>query len=199
MIASVILAAGASRRMGTPKALLDYRGETFLDRLIRVLGAATDPVIVVLGHQAARIRAGVSGNAHFVMNPEPERGQLSSLQTGLAALPSEAEGVAFLPMDCPAVGEQTVARLAHAFVERNPETLLVIPRCKDGAVYHRGHPVFASRAIAAEILALPDGAQARDVIHSHIPGTQYVDVEDRGILMDVDDPAGYRQLLESLP
>jgi molybdenum cofactor cytidylyltransferase len=185
--------------MGTPKALLDYRGETFLDRLIRVLGTVTDPVIVVLGHHAAQIRAGVGSHARFVINPEPDRGQLSSLQTGLAALPAEAQGVAFIPMDCPAVREETVFRLAQAFLARDPETQLVIPRCKDGTLYHRGHPVFASRTIAAEILALPVIAQARDVIHSQIPRTQYVDVDDRGILTDVDDPAAYLHLLESLP
>jgi molybdenum cofactor cytidylyltransferase len=194
-IASIILAAGASSRMGTPKALLDYRGETFLDRLIRVLGAVTDPVIVVLGHHAEQIRSGVRGQARFAINPEPERGQLSSLQTGLAGLPPEAEGVAFIPMDCPAVREETVARLAQTFLARDRETLLVIPRCGND----RGHPVFAARAIAEEILALPSGAQARDVIHRHIPSTQYVDVDDPGILTDVDDPAAYRHLLESLP
>src|SRR5262249_39848884 len=84
VIASVLLAAGASRRMGTPKALLDYRGETFLDRLIRVTGAVCDPVIVVLGHHAQEIRGRVKSAAHFVVNPDPERGQLSSLQTALA-------------------------------------------------------------------------------------------------------------------
>jgi molybdenum cofactor cytidylyltransferase len=199
VIASVILAAGASSRMGTPKALLDYRGETFLDRLIRVLGAVTDPAIVVLGHHVTQIRAGVrsaaQSNVQFVINPEPERGQLSSLQTGLAALPPDAEGVAFIPMDCPAVREETVARLADAFLARDPETLLVIPRRGD----QRGHPVFAARAIAEEILGLPSAAKASDVIHRHIPRTQYVDVDDPGILTDVDDPAAYRSLLESLP
>jgi molybdenum cofactor cytidylyltransferase len=185
--------------MGTPKALLDYRGETFLDRLIRVLGTATDPVIVVLGHHVAQIRAGLrsaaQSNARFAINPEPERGQLSSLQTGLAAMPHDAEGFAFIPMDCPAVREETVARLARAFLARDPETLLVIPRRGE----NRGHPVFAARAIAEEILALPSEAKASDVIHRHVPRTQYVDVEDRGILTDVDDPAAYRHLLESLP
>jgi molybdenum cofactor cytidylyltransferase len=199
-IASVILAAGASSRMGTPKALLDYRGETFLDRLIRVLGAVTDPVIAVLGYHAAQIRDRVRGPAQFVINPQPERGQLSSLQTGLAALPDHAQGFAFIPMDCPAVREETVVHLARNFLTRRPETLLVIPRCKDDrGEDHRGHPVFAARAIAEEILALPSDAQARDVIHGHVPQTQYVDVEDRGILTDIDDPAAYRHLLESLP
>jgi molybdenum cofactor cytidylyltransferase len=191
--------------MGTPKALLEYRGETFLDRLIRVLGAVTDPVIVVLGHHLAPIlekstRAGVLGHAQFVINPQPERGQFSSLQSGLLQLPPEAQGFAFIPLDCPAVREETVARLAQTFLERDPKTLLVIPRCKDERgghpEVHRGHPVFASRAIAEEILALPSEAQARDVIHRHVSRTQYVDVDDRGICTDIDDPAAYLQLLE---
>jgi molybdenum cofactor cytidylyltransferase len=196
---SIILAAGASSRMGTPKALLDYRGETFLDRLIRVLGAVTDPVIVVLGYHAEEIRSSARGDAKFVINPAPERGQLSSLKTGLAALPPDAGDFAFIPMDCPAVGEETVARLAQAFLGRDSATLLVIPRIKNHHEYQRGHPVFASRAIAEELLALPANGQARDVIHRHVPRTQYVDVDDRGILTDVDDPAAYRHLLESLP
>ena len=189
--------------MGTPKALLDYRGETFLDRLIRVLGAVTDPVIVVLGHHAEQIREGVrstaQSNARFVINPEPERGQLSSLQTGLAALPRDAEGFAFIPMDCPAVGEATVARLAQAYLARDPGTLLVIPRIKNDLGDQRGHPVFGARAIAEELLGLLSDGKASDVIHRQIPRTEYVDVDDRGILTDVDDPAAYRHLLESLP
>lgn len=193
MIASVILAAGASSRMGSPKALLEYRGETFLGRLIRVLGTVSDPVIVVLGHHAARIREVVRDGAMFVINPEPERGQLSSLQTGIAAVPAEAEGFAFIPMDCPAVRESTVRRLAESFAARQPETLFVIPRLGD----KRGHPVFATARIAAEILALPVDGQARDVVHRHVPQTGYVDVDDAGILADIDDREAYRKLVES--
>jgi molybdenum cofactor cytidylyltransferase len=196
VIASVVLAAGASRRMGTPKALLEFRGETFLDRLIRITGAVCQPVIVVLGHQAAEIRSGLrNAAAEFVMNPEPERGQLSSLQTALAALPEHAEGFAFMPMDCPAVREDTLARLAEAFHRRDPKTLLVIPRFGGD---QRGHPVFATRRIAEELLALPPaGAAARDIVHGHVGETEYVDVEDAGILTDVDDPDAYRRLLEA--
>jgi molybdenum cofactor cytidylyltransferase len=184
--------------MGTPKALLDYRGETFLERLIRVLGAVTDPVIVVLGYHAAEIqsktRVDINGRAGFVINPDPARGQLSSLQTGLAALPPDAEGFAFIPMDCPAVREDTVELLAAVFPARHPEVLFVIPRCNG----HRGHPVFAARPIAEELLALPATGKASDVVHLHVPRTQYIDVDDPGILTDIDDREGYRKLLETL-
>jgi molybdenum cofactor cytidylyltransferase len=179
--------------MGSPKALLDYRGATFLDRLIRILGTVSDPVIAVLGYHAAEIRSRAGGGARIVVNPAPERGQLSSLQTGLAALPEEAEGFAFMPIDCPAVHEDTVQSLAAAFAARDPETLFVIPRHGD----KRGHPVFGTRQIADELLALPLSAKASDVVHGHVDRTKYLDVDDPGILVDVDDPAAYRRLVET--
>jgi molybdenum cofactor cytidylyltransferase len=192
VILGIILAAGASRRMGAPKALLDYRGETFLDRLIRVVGTVAEP-LVVLGYRAEVVQAGSTRPAKFVVNPDPRRGQLSSLQTALAAAPTDFEGFLFVPVDCPAVAEETVRRLAAAYARRDPATLFVIPRYGQ----KRGHPVFAAPPIASEILALPPAAQARDVVHSHVPDTLYVDVDDPGILADIDDPAAYRQLIEA--
>jgi molybdenum cofactor cytidylyltransferase len=192
VIAGIILAAGASSRMGRPKAVLDYRGETFLGRLVRVLGTSCDPVIVVLGHHADLIRPHVPSTANIVINPDPARGQISSLQTGLAELPAATEGFAFIPVDCPAVGEDTVAALARAFERRKSSTLFVIPR-QSGK---RGHPVIAARAIASEFLGLPSTAEAREVVHAHVDRTEYVDVDDAGIFTDVDDPEAYRRLKE---
>jgi molybdenum cofactor cytidylyltransferase len=193
VIAGVILAAGASSRMGGyPKALLDYRGETFVGRLVRVLATAADPVIVVLGYHAETIRPAIKGSARVVINPAPERGQLSSLQTGLAELPDSAEGFMFVPVDCPAAEPETVALVASAFRRRASAIHLVVPQYRG----KHGHPVCASRDIAAEILALPTTAQARDVVHKHVPDTLYIDVDDSGILTDVDDPERYRRLAE---
>ena len=194
MIAGIILAAGASSRMGSPKALLDYRGETFIQRLVRVLSAVCDPVIVVLGYHADALRPAVP-DATIVVNPAPERGQLSSLQTGLAALPPAAEGFLFTPVDSPAAEIATVEHLAAGFGRRDPATQLVIPRYEG----KRGHPVFGSRAIANELAALPLTAQARDVIHSHVAETLYVDVNDPRILADIDDQEAYRRLSEAAP
>lgn len=193
MIAGIILAAGASSRMGSPKALLDYRGETFVGRLVRVLGGCCNPVIVVLGNHADLLRQDVPATAQIVINPDPSRGQLSSLQTGLAALPAEVDGFAFIPVDSPAVTEETVAKLARAFEDRSTATRFVIPR-QSG---RRGHPVFAARSVAAELLALPSTAEAREVVHAHVDQTEYVDVNDAGIFTDVDDPEAYRRLKES--
>jgi molybdenum cofactor cytidylyltransferase len=191
-LAGLILAAGESRRMGSPKALLEFKGETFLDRLILTLRQVCPTAIVVLGHEPQRVRAGLryADLATFVRNPDYGRGQLSSLQCGLAAVPSEAEGVMFTPVDYPAVLPSTVARVALRFRQRAPQALLVVPRAEG----RRGHPVCVARELIAEFLALPPDAQARDVIHRHRDETVYLDVDDRGILEDVDDPEAYGRL-----
>jgi CTP:molybdopterin cytidylyltransferase MocA len=197
VIAGIILAAGASSRMGSPKALLEYRGESFIQRLVRVLSPVCGRVVVVLGYHAATIRPGVPRSAIITINPAPERGQLSSLQTALAALPAESDGFLFTPVDSPAVEIETVERLADEFQRRDPATLLVIPRIQTPSGPKRGHPVFAALAIAEEILALPPTAMASEVIHGHIPQTVYVDVNDPGILTDIDDREAYRRLSET--
>lgn len=192
MIAGIILAAGASSRMGTPKALLDYRGETFLGRLIRVLSTVCDPVIAVLGFHADQIRAAANVGTRFVVNPDPSRGQLSSLQTALAEIPSAAEGFLFLPVDCPSAEAETVQKIVDASRAAD-EPLLVIPRHRG----LRGHPVFARRELIAEFLALPPEGQAKEVVRRHVDRTHYLDTADVGVLSDIDDPDAYRVLQES--
>jgi molybdenum cofactor cytidylyltransferase len=176
--------------MGRAKALLAWEGETFLDRLIGVLGEACSSVIVVLGHRAVEIRAGVRREATFVSNPDPERGQLSSLQCALTALPASCEAFLFTPVDYPAIAAATVSGLCDA-VSGNPQAMVIIPR-HDG---RRGHPVACRSALAEEFLALPPTAKASDVIHSHTAHTLYLDVPDTGILTDIDDPRDYEALL----
>jgi molybdenum cofactor cytidylyltransferase len=190
-IAGIILSGGASRRMGTPKALLPFRDETFLDRLIRVLSAFCNPVIVVVGEHSDRIRAGIerAGEVLFAVNPDPERGMLSSLQCGLTLVPSDAEAAMFLPVDHPNIDLETVRRLAERFYRDRP--LVTVPTYLN----EHGHPVCIARRLIDELLALPPEAKASDVIHRHIPQTVYIDVPDAAVVSDVDDPAAYAELL----
>jgi CTP:molybdopterin cytidylyltransferase MocA len=106
-------------------------------------------------------------------------------------LPAHTTGIAFLPVDCPAVAEETVATLASSFERRDPETLFVIPRMGN----KRGHPVFAARSIADEFLSLPSTDRASQIVHLHVPQTEYVDVTDLGIFADIDTPEAYQRLL----
>lgn len=190
-IAGVILSGGASRRMGTPKALLRFRDETFLDRLIRVFAPVCDPVIVVLGSHADQIRAGIERGADviFAVNPDPERGMLSSLQCGLALIPAEVEAAMFLPVDHPHLAPSTVELVAERY--RIHDASVVVPAY---AAEH-GHPVCISRPLINELLALPPEAKASDVIHRHIRETVYLEIADPAIVTDVDDPAAYAGLL----
>ena len=194
--AAVILAAGASRRMGAPKALLLTGGETFLDRLIRVYSEVFSPIVVVLGAEAETIRGGLLHlePAQFVRNERWPLGQLTSLQCALAALPDDIGGCFFTPVDCPRVRAETLQALCGAFRENSPPPLVVVPR--HGS--RRGHPVGCSRALFAELLALPPEETARTVVHRHVERTCVVDVADAGILDDVDTPGDYRGMETSL-
>jgi molybdenum cofactor cytidylyltransferase len=166
--------------MGSPKALLTLNGVSFADGLIAAF-APCDEVVVVLGHDAERIRTGITRPARFIVNPNPELGQLSSLQCGLKAVP-DADAIFFTPVDYPAIHPRTVRLLlAHAGT-------FAMPRFEG----RRGHPVLLDRKLARELLLCE--TSARDVIRAHDP--VYVDVDDPGILEDVDDPASYARLQE---
>jgi molybdenum cofactor cytidylyltransferase len=187
--------------MGTPKALLPFAGETFLDRLVGLLAERCDPVIVVLGAGAAEIEARASRMARFVRNANYRRGQTSSMQCGLRSVPAEANGVLFTLVDHPAVSPETIAALlapagegeAAAEGEAAGRPLVRVPRYRG----RRGHPVWFSRELIPEFLALPDGAAARDVVHAHAERTGFLDLDDPGIVADIDDPEAYRGLLET--
>jgi molybdenum cofactor cytidylyltransferase len=198
--AGLILAAGESRRMGSPKALLYYRGETFLDRLTGLFALHCNPVIVVLGAGAEEIRNSVRGPATFVVNPDWERGQTSSLQCGLTAIPAEAGGVLFTLVDHPAVDAGTIEALLQANPSRDRggavasvEPLIRIPRHQG----RRGHPIWFSRRLIPEFLAVLEPRTAKDVVHAHRLETTFLDLDDPGIVADIDDPAAYRALVEA--
>lgn len=194
-IAAVLLAAGASSRMGRPKPLLEFGGETLLDRQIALYAARCRPVACVLGHGAAQIAAGLrrAGEAVLVLNPRPERGQLSSLQCGLRALPS-CQAVFFLPADSPGVLPSTLERLGEAWAGRSPRPAFVIPRWGG----RHGHPVLMNGALIPEMLALPESASARELVHARRGESLYVDVDDSRIRIDLDTPADFEALLKEV-
>ena len=120
------------------------------------------------------------------MNPDWARGQTTSMQCGLRAVPPDADGVLFTLVDHPAVAPATI----DALLAGPRATLLRVPR------YHgrRGHPIWFSRELIPEFLALPETGAARDVVRRHAAQTEFLDVDDPGILADIDDPEAYRGL-----
>jgi molybdenum cofactor cytidylyltransferase len=176
--------------MGSPKALLEFRGETFLDRLIGMYAQFCEPVVVVVGCEADRIRSGVKRpeRALFAVNEDYQLGQLSSMQCGLRMMPESIEGVLFTLVDHPNVRPSTISALLAP-----PRPVLAIPRCEG----RRGHPIYFGAELAAEFLALPPDSQAKVVVARHLERTRWVDVDDPGVFDDVDDPAAYRRLIET--
>lgn len=191
MIAGLILAAGESSRMGQDKALLAYRGSTFLETAIATLRAAgVAPIFVVLGHHADEIRRATNfQGAEVVVNENYSLGQTSSLQAGLRALANpEVEAVVLWLVDHPAVSAETVGKLIAHY--RESKAPVVIPRYQK----ERGHPVLIARALFHELLGLGPSEGANTVIRKHRSETQWVEVDDRGVQLDIDDPESYRLL-----
>jgi molybdenum cofactor cytidylyltransferase len=194
MIAGLILAAGESARMGQDKALLTYRGRTFLEITSATLReAGVERVAVVLGHHAEEIQRGVKlENFEVVINPQYRRGQTSSLQAGLRALDSpDLEAVVLCLVDHPLVAVDTVRALAATFRQTGAQA--VIPTFQN----RRGHPVVIARALFDELLRMSPDEGADTVIRKYQDATELVEVSDQGILLDVDNSEAYRRLSET--
>jgi molybdenum cofactor cytidylyltransferase len=191
MIAGLILAAGESSRMGRAKALLTYRGHTFVDTITTTLREAGIARIgLVLGHHADEIQNALRlADVEVVTNPEWRRGQTASLQAGLRALENPDLGAVILCLvDHPAVSAGTVRGLVDSF--RQTHATLVIPTSQG----QRGHPVVIARALFPELLSLSADEGANATMRKYRDRTHFLEVNDPGILLDVDDPETYRQL-----
>src|SRR5258708_5858294 len=143
--AGVILAAGASSRMGRDKALLPWHGGTFLSAAIEVLQSATELVIVVSGENEVNLQPIVDAQAAFmVRNPNPEQGQFSSLQCGLREVLNRGRDAAIVTLvDRPAPRPQTVEHLKDVFLSSNDEIWAVVPEYAG----RHGHPIVVGREL----------------------------------------------------
>ena len=184
MIAAIVLAAGASSRMGHAKAMLTLgpAGPTFVDAITDTLRAADVPVwrIVVAPGFAAR-------GDHDVVNPDPSLGMLSSIQCGLGDFPEPPDAVLVWPVDHPLVAPETVRAILAAFKSAN--TPVVVPTYKG----RRGHPVLFAARVFPELLAADRSHGAREVVHAHDDRVE-LEVSDPGVIEDIDTPADYERV-----
>jgi len=185
LLAAVILSAGASSRMGRPKALLPYREETFLEHLIEVtrhprIGATR----VVLGAGAEVIQAVAKLDPSVVvLNPDWEQGQLSSIRAGLRSLEGiDTDGIVLCPVDHPLVSEPLVSELIERFYE--DKKAIVLPTYKG----RRGHPVIFSAALYGELLAASADKGARAVVWAHAADVLEVPTDEEGVVLNINDP-----------
>ena len=191
MIAAIILAAGKSERMGRPKALLPFGDSTFLQHLYGILkGSSADQVRVVLGAQAGEIKAGTEiPEQEIVINPDYEKGMLSSLQAGLAALKEAApEAVILCPVDHPNITLSLIELIISSFRSSGAE--IVIPT----RAGRRGHPVLFAGPLFGDLLSAPLDVGARHVVHQHPEKVLEVETDEPGVVQDIDVPEDYREL-----
>jgi molybdenum cofactor cytidylyltransferase len=194
--AGVVLAAGASSRMGRDKALLPWRGGTFLSAAIRALQPLTDLVIVVAGANAGELAPIVNANAGFiVINPNPERGQFSSLQTGLQEVLNRGRDAAVITLvDRPAPAVATVEQIKNAFLSAGDETWAVVPEFAG----RHGHPIVIGREMISAFLNAPDSGSAREVEHSLQQHVSYLPVFDPLVAANVDTPEDFQKLTSGM-
>jgi molybdenum cofactor cytidylyltransferase len=191
VIAAVVLAAGASRRMGRPKQLLPLPGGTVLSTVVsRLLESSVDRVVVVLGHEAEVIRRGsglpADPRVAVVVNADHAEGMASSLRSGVAAC-ADAEAVVVALGDQPGIEPSVVTRLVSAF---RAGARLAVPVQGE----RRGHPVLFDRSLYAELLALRGDRGAREVVARHWPGAASVEA---AIPSDLDTEEDYRAFSSS--
>lgn len=193
MLAAVILAGGESRRMGAPKALVPFRGISFVQHLVNATRHARIGVRrIVLGAGAEQIRdqLGVDPGS-IVLNPDWEQGQLSSIQAGIRSLPEETEGMILCPVDHPLVSANLISNLIHQFdLSGKP---IVLPAFRG----QRGHPVIFRASLYDELLAAPVDIGARQVVWAHPQEIEEVHTEEEGVVLNLNDPETLKKAIGS--
>jgi molybdenum cofactor cytidylyltransferase len=193
MLAAAILAAGESRRMGTPKALIPYRGRTFVEHLLEVTRHPRVAITrIVLGAGADEMRANLSGQAAAILvNPNWQHGQLSSIQAAIRSLPpGTTEGLILCPVDHPVVSSKLVSELIDAFDSRGK--LIILPTFQG----RRGHPVIFHATLYEELLSARAEIGARQVVWEHADDVAEVPTEEEGVTLNLNDPATLKKALE---
>jgi molybdenum cofactor cytidylyltransferase len=184
MLAAVILSGGASRRMGTPKALLPYRGGTFLEHLLSV---TEHPRIgwrrVVLGADAQAIAEGVElAVDEVVINENWAQGQLSSVQCGLRSLVTGTDGILLCLIDHPLISRELVGELVEQFYLSGKSIVLPVYKGR------RGHPVIFASRLYEELLKAPLEAGARAVVWAHSAEVCEMETSEEGCVLNLNDP-----------
>ena len=190
MLAAAILAAGESRRMGQPKALVPFQGSTFVEHLIAVTRHTRLGITrVVLGAGAEGIRVQLKIDPTWiVVNANWPKGQLSSIHAAIRSLPAGAtEGILVCPVDHPLVSADLVGRLIAAF-DRGGK-LIVLPRYNG----RRGHPVIFRAELYQELLAAAADVGARQVVWNHAGDVMEVETEEEGVILNLNDAESLRK------
>ncbi|HLZ73092.1 MAG TPA: nucleotidyltransferase family protein [Dehalococcoidia bacterium] len=190
-IAGVLLAAGLSTRMGTPKALLDWGGRPLVVYQLEQLRlAGCDPLLLVTGHAAEDVEAAASGSgATIVRNPAYREGRATSVRAAAMALPTGLDAILLLNVDQPRRAE-TLASLMAA--HRHGHGPISVPVFEG----RRGHPAIFASTLLDELRAVDEASEGlRAVSRRHTAARTEVDFPSAEVLLDCNDPAAYERAL----
>jgi molybdenum cofactor cytidylyltransferase len=192
-VGAIILAAGKSTRMGEPKQLLRLGQSTVLERTLEnIRGAGLDEIVLVLGSSAETIRQHLPASAFealkIVVNEGYDQGMASSLREGLSVVHPQIDAVLIVLADQPFIRPETFGQIVDQY--RRSGAQIVIPTHKGS----RGNPVLLDRSVFPETMALSGDIGCRAIFGNHLDGIVKVEVEDNGILLDIDDKADYERL-----
>jgi len=198
-LAGVILAAGESTRMGRDKALLrwppdgnDSSAGTLLSTAVAAFSIFCDLVIVVTGKNEAALAPVIYATGAFLArNPSPDRGQFSSIQTGLRETLNHGRDRAIVTLvDRPPPRAATLEQLVTAFTAKARDIWSVVP---EYAGKH-GHPIVVGREMIEEFLKAPFSATAREVEHANQAHICYLPVDDPFVITNINTPEDYASL-----
>lgn len=191
MYGAIVLAAGASSRMGHPKALLEFNGLTALDLTLAAARSVADEVVVVLGTHAPEVLARVPlDDVHVVRNPTPEAGRTGSLQRGLEAL-SPVEALFIHPVDVPLATAADFAALMDAREADPTATAFVATYAGRG-----GHPLLLDASRRDDLLVLGPDTPLRALLEARRDEVRRVPVTNPGVLLNLNTPDDHRAALE---
>jgi molybdenum cofactor cytidylyltransferase len=191
-LAGLVLAAGESRRMGRPKQLLPFGECTILERVIdTLLSAGVGKVVVVLGHEADRVRAVLGERpVKAVVNASYRQGMLSSVKCGVHAIDAAYDAVLLALGDQPHIECAVVSEVIRAY--RTGDAGIVIPR--HGA--KKGHPIIINLQRYREaIVNLPEDVGLNALMQEHADDVRLIDVATEDIIRDIDVPDDYTREL----
>ncbi|MGB8537508.1 MAG: nucleotidyltransferase family protein [Acidobacteriaceae bacterium] len=196
-VSAVILAAGTSARMGRPKQLLPLGGTTVLARAIEnVRSAGLVEVVLVLGASAEAIRQQLPPSLleglKVVVNQAYAHGMASSLREGLSALDPQSAAALIILGDQPLLRPQTLRQIIAGYHRSGAQ--IVIPSHQG----KRGNPVLLRRSFFSEVMALEGDTGCRAIFGNHLDAILKVEVEDPGILLDIDNQDDYDRLTLSI-
>jgi molybdenum cofactor cytidylyltransferase len=189
-LAAAVLAAGASRRMGSPKALLTLGARPLIVHLVETFRRVeqVDRIAIVTGHQPPAVRDALTRfDVTFVHNPDYDSGGMfSSVTCAIRALADGCDAFFVALLDQPLVSVETLSTMARSWLKDRPD--VVVP-AHDGK---RGHPLLIAARCAGEILSQPAGSTLRDFVAQHRHNTAVVEVSDPGVLSCLDTPFDYQ-------